>query len=313
MKTLALAAVTLCILSGCSQSASPGNEISIADSTHYQLGEGALWDWKHNRLLYIDIIEKKLMVWYPEPDQLNTHEMPSMIGTVVAESKEEVRVALEDGIYRYNLETGDLTFLANPPENDSTQRFNDGKCDPAGRFWVGTISVVGNRKSSHLFRHDGGETVKVMLDSITISNGIVWSSDGKKMYYIDTPTRKVMEYRFNLAEGTISEPRVCVSVPDSLGAPDGMAIDSEDHLWVAMWGGSAVCRFDPENGTLKERIMVPAKNVTSCAFGGEDLRTLYITTARAGTGEEELQQFPDAGALFSIRTSIRGVKSPYAK
>ena len=187
------------------------------------------------------------------------------------------------------------------------QRFNDGKCDPAGRFWVGTMSLVGEKKTSHLFCYDRDGSVVTKLDGISTSNGIVWSKYHKFMYYIDTPTRKVMEYAYNKETGEISDPRIAVSVADSLGFPDGMAIDADDNLWVAMWGGSAVCCFDRKSGKLINKIEVPAKNVTSCAFGGPELTDLYITTARIGTSEEELEKFPDAGKLFKTVINTKGI------
>lgn len=280
--------------------------VSIADDTIHELGEGALWDAAHSRLFYVDIIGRKLSVLYPENRTIIRHDMPSMIGTVVCHTENEVLVALVDGIYKFNLETQDLTFLACPPENDSTQRFNDGKCDPAGRFWVGTMSLVGGRETSHLFCLDHDGTVVTKLDGISTSNGIVWSKDEKFMYYIDTPTRKIMEYAYDKESGEISKPRVAVTVADTLGYPDGMAIDADDNLWVAMWGGSAVCCFDRLSGKLINKIAIPAKNVTSCAFGGPELTDLYITTARIGTSEEELESFPDAGKLFKTTVNTAG-------
>lgn len=279
----------------------------IADSTLNSLGEGAFWDAKTNRLFYIDINGKKLFVLEPDSGNKETHELPSMPGTVVVSGDDEVLLALEDGIYRYSLSDRKLTFLVCPPQNDSTQRFNDGKCDPAGRFWVGTMSLQGDKESSHLFCMENDTSIAVKLDGVTISNGIVWSSEGNHMYYIDTPTRKVMEFKYEQATGKISKPRVAVSVHDSLGAPDGMAIDANDNLWICMWGGSAVCCFDPETGMLIERVMVPAKNVTSCTFAGPDLKELYITTARAGTPDETLKQFPNAGSLFKVALKYVGI------
>jgi sugar lactone lactonase YvrE len=283
--------------------------IRIADSTEHSLGEGALWDQENQRLFYIDIIGKKLFEYYPDSEKKITHEMPSMIGTVVVKNENEVLVALEDGIYTYNLHSKALDFLVCPPENDSTQRFNDGKCDPAGRFWVGTMSLVGGKETSHLFCLDQDGNMEVKLDGITTSNGIVWSSDKQYMYYIDTPTKKVLEFKYDNVSGQISNPRVAVQVADSLGSPDGMAIDEDNHLWVCMWGGSAVCCFDPASGELIDRIMVPAKNVTSCAFSGEELNNLYITTARIGTSKEDLIKYPNAGSLFKINLKKAGIAS----
>lgn len=307
MKAYLLLSFFALTLAGCmNNSRNSGEEITIIDSTHRSLGEGALWDAEGQRLFFIDILGPALIEYHPETGKKSEHEMPSMIGTVVVEDDQHVLVALVDGIYRYNLESRELSFVVCPPENDSTQRFNDGKCDPAGRFWVGTMSLVGGKETSHLFMMNNDGEVSVKLDGITISNGIVWSSDKQKMYYIDTPTRKVMEYAYDNETGEISEPRVAVEVADTLGSPDGMAIDSDNNLWVCMWGGSAVCCFDPQTGELVERIMVPAKNVTSCAFGGKDLDELYITTARVGTSDEDLEKYPDAGALFRIILNKEG-------
>jgi sugar lactone lactonase YvrE len=288
-------------------------KIEIADSTLHQLGEGALWDAQHNRLFYVDITGKKLLTLYPETGQINTFEMPSMIGTVVCHTEDEILVALVDGIYKYNMKSEKLDFLICPHENDSTQRFNDGKCDPAGRFWVGTMSLVGGKGSSHLFCYDTDGTISVKLDGISTSNGIVWSKDARYMYYIDTPTRKIMEYAYDINTGDISEPRVAVLVADSLGYPDGMTIDAAGNLWVAMWGGSAVCCFDPMSGELISKIDVPAKNVTSCAFSGSELNDLYVTTARIGTSEEDLERFPHAGSLFKISLNTSGLKASAIK
>lgn len=295
------------LLSGCM-----GNKkeqiaiVEIADSTFNSLGEGALWDANTGRLFYIDIIGKNLFVLDPDSGNKETHELPSMPGTVVVSGDDEVLLALEDGIYRYTLSDRKLTFLVCPPQNDSTQRFNDGKCGPAGRFWVGTMSLQGDKERSHLFCMENDTLITMKLDGVTISNGIVWSSDGKHMYYIDTPTRKVMEFSFVQETGKIGKPRVAVSVHDSLGSPDGMAIDANDNLWVCMWGGSAVCCFDPETGELIDRVKVPAKNVTSCSFAGKNLKEMYVTTARVGTSEDELKLFPYAGSLFKVTLKYTG-------
>ncbi|MFC2089492.1 SMP-30/gluconolactonase/LRE family protein [Bacteroidota bacterium] len=312
MKYLFTIAIIISCTMSCTNTQNQNDQaIQIADSTLSTLGEGAIWDHANQRLFYIDIMGKKLFEFYPKSGEKHVHEMPSMIGTVVVKNKEEVAVALQGGIYLYNLGSKKLEFVACPPENDDAQRFNDGKCDPAGRFWVGTMSLKGGKENSHLFCMDTDGSIQVKLDGISISNGIVWSSDEKYMYYIDTPTGKVMEYAYDKESGTISNPRVAVIVADTLGHPDGMTIDAKDNLWVCMWGGSAVCCFDRNSGELLDRIMVPAKNITSCAFGGENLDQLYITTARTGTSPEELKDFPDAGALFVIDSKTRGSVSPY--
>jgi sugar lactone lactonase YvrE len=310
MKILSLLLLTSIITLSCiNQKIENKLEVSLVDSTQNALGEGAIWDGPNNRLFYIDIIGKKLFEFYPESDKKIIHEMPSMIGTVVIKNDNEVLVALEDGIYSYHLDSRKLDYVICPPENDSTQRFNDGKCDPAGRFWVGTMSLIGGKEKSNLFCLNNDGSISMKLDGVTISNGIVWSSDKKHMYYIDTPTRQVMEYKYDITSGDITEPRVAIQVPDSLGSPDGMAIDNQDNLWVCMWGGSAVCCFDRETGELIDKIEVPAKNVTSCAFSGKGLNELYITSARVGTSKNELSNFPYAGGLFKISLKNRGLEA----
>lgn len=150
-----------------------------------------------------------------------------------------------------------------------------------------------------------------MLDSITISNGIVWTKDGRTMYYTDTPTGKIRAYDFDPWNATLSNERVAVEVPVELGFPDGMTIDADDMLWVALWNGNAVVRFDPKTGEILQKIEVPAHNVSSCAFGGPNLDILYITSARVDMSEAELEAFPLAGSVFEVKPGVHGVKSTF--
>jgi len=234
-----------------------------------------------------------------------------MIGTVVPAESGKVMVALQNGIYSYAPDSGAKKLIVDPEADKPDNRFNDGKCDPAGRFWVGTMSLVGAKNAGALYRLDADSTIHKMIDGVGISNGIVWLADKTKMYYIDTPTRKVMGYDYDNETGDISNPKVAVEIPDGIGYPDGMTIDKKDNLWVALWGGSAVACFNPENGELLRKIEVPAKNVTSCTFGGDDLGTLYITTARESTSDEDLERFPHAGGVFKVRPGVKGVKAHF--
>jgi sugar lactone lactonase YvrE len=145
------------------------------------------------------------------------------------------------------------------------------------------------------------------LSGVRISNGLAWSPDYRTLYYIDTPTRQVMAYDYDLLSGEIANPRLAVSVPAGLGWPDGMTSDAGGRLWVAMWGGAALTVWDPASGALLERIELPAKNVTACAFGGPNLDELYITTARKGLDAAELSAYPLTGGLFRIRTAQTGM------
>ena len=190
---------------------------------------------------------------------------------------------------------------------------NDGKCDPSGRLWVGSMHFQQLANKANLFTVESSGTYRIKKDSVTISNGIVWTADKKTMYYIDTPTSQIKAYDYNDANGAISNERIVVQIPESQGYPDGMTIDKEGMLWVGMWNGNAVIRFNPTTGKIDRKIEVPAHNVTSCAFGGESLDILYITTARVDMTEEELEKYPLAGSLFKILPRVEGVESHFFK
>jgi sugar lactone lactonase YvrE len=275
------------------------------------LGEGSIWDYRKQVLYWIDIQKNTLYMYDPVNEASKSFDLGQNVGTIVPETDSTVIVALKDGVYRLELDSGDLSAIGHPESLKPEERFNDGKCDPQGRFWVGTMRIKGKTGDSHLYRMDHDGTFTEMLDSVSVSNGIIWSPDGKKMYYTDTPTREIMSFDFDGSNGSISNPKVSVSIADSLGSPDGMTIDADGNLWVAMWGGHAVCCFNPENGALLNRIEVPAKNVTSCAFGGPDLKVLYITTASTGMKEDEKEKYPEAGGLFRVIPGASGINANY--
>lgn len=289
------------------------SKVEIIVDSKSLLGEGALWDYKNDRFLWIDIEGRKLHILNPSSSGNKTYTMPSRIGTVVPVDKNNVLVALEDGVYNFNLMDSSFHKKSDPEPGRNDNRFNDGKCDPSGRFWVGTMSLVNQRKSGalHLINHDYVSEQKI--DSVSISNGIVWSLDKTKMYYIDTPTQNVIQYDYNDDSGEITNPKIIIQIPDSIGHPDGSTLDSEGNLWIALWGGSAVTCWDTTTGELLKKMDIPAKNVTSCAFGGKNLDELYITTASIGMSEEEKQKYPHAGSLFKVNPGVTGVQAFYFK
>ncbi|HYH55782.1 MAG TPA: SMP-30/gluconolactonase/LRE family protein, partial [Anseongella sp.] len=204
------------------------------------LGEGALWHPLEQQLYWVDIEGKLLHIY--DPASGKDRELPTgeKVGTVVPVQGGGALVALQNGIHKIDTRSGELAFLAGP-EKDPGIRFNDGKCDPAGRLWVGTIA---GQNEAALYRVDNDGQVHLVLDSITCSNGIVWTADKKTMYYTDTPTSNIMAFDYDDNTGAISNPRVVIRVPPEMGFPDGMAIDEEDKLWVAQWGGGCVVRWD---------------------------------------------------------------------
>lgn len=276
------------------------------------LGEGSIWHPKENKLYWIDIEGKALHIYDPATKQDKSFDVGSRIGTVVPVKNGGALVALQNGIHFMDTKTGKLTFINNPLP-DPNIRFNDGKCDPSGRFWVGSMAMDSRRKGAVLYRMDKDKTIHTMLDSVIISNGIVWTADKKTMYYNDTPTGTVQGFDYDDKTGEITNRRVVVKIPRGGGGPDGMTIDADGNLWVALWGSGTVGKFDPKTGELLQKVIVPAQNVTSCAFGGKDLKTLYITTARVGVNEDKLKEFPFSGGLFSVKPGVRGVPAEFYK
>lgn len=276
-----------------------------------QLGEGPIWNHNTGELFWVDIDGELLNIYNPDTKVNRSLGVPSRIGTVVPSGVNEAIIALEDGMYTINTETGKVSLFSGLEADISENRFNDGKCDPQGRLWVGSMKLKNEGAPANLYMidHDGRATIKI--ENVSISNGIIWSFDQKTMYYVDSPTRKVRAFDFDISNGNISNERVLVELSEADGFPDGIAIDEEGMLWVALWGGCAVARFDSKTGNLISKIEVPAKNVTACAFGGEDLATLYITSASVEMSEEEHAKFPDAGSVFSIKPGVKGVRSSF--
>jgi sugar lactone lactonase YvrE len=278
-------------------------------STQTELGEGALWHPHEHCLYWVDILKSELHFYDPESRKGRWLPTRTYVGTVVPTAEfGEVLVALQDGIFRMNTATGARTLITNPLPGHPV-RFNDGKCDPAGRFWVGTIHMDGARGKSHLYRLDADGTIHEVLNDVSISNGIVWTADKKLMYYNDTPTLTVQAFDYDDAMGTVQNRRVAFSIPEEHGYPDGMSIDAEGMLWIAMWGAGSVNRYNPETGALLAQIKVPAPHTTSCAFGGADLKTLYITSARTELDAEQLARYPQSGDLFYAELDVAGVEA----
>jgi len=256
-------------------------------------GEGPIW-WCDS-LLYVDIAGHRLIRYNPSTGEETVHDVGEPIGTVVPTAGADLVYAGKAGFIRFDPATGEKTLLAANPE--AGNRFNDGKCDPAGRFWAGTIDG-GKHPTAALYRLDTDGTLTKKLSGITNSNGICWSADAATMYYIDTPTKKVRAYPYDQATGELGEPRDAVDTA-ALGydsSPDGMTIDTDGMLWIAFCHGGCVARFDPAGGGKLTQIDLPASETTACAFGGRELDILYVTTGLKKDADE-----PGAGRLFEVR------------
>ncbi|WP_281242825.1 SMP-30/gluconolactonase/LRE family protein [Salisediminibacterium halotolerans] len=218
-------------------------------------------------------------------------------------------LALERGFYFYDLDSNDLTPLGDPEAGIATNRFNDGKCDPAGRFWAGTMALDKAPGNANLYRLNRDHNIEHVLSGVTTSNGLAWDRERALMYYIDTKTKKVQAYDYDDGSGAIANPRTAVTIADGAGSPDGMTIDQEGMLWIALFRGWRVIRVNPATGERLAEIAVPASQVTSCTFGGSSLDELYITTARTGLSEEALKEQPHAGGIFRVQPGVSGMPS----
>ncbi len=272
--------------------------------TRTELGEGPIWDEISQRLVWIDISGKQLLVTNPTTGQSDSVPTPSQIGAVALRATGGFLAALEDGLYVAD-DTNQWILLAGIESDDSTTRLNEGKCDPHGAFVGGTMAIDDRQGTASLYRVNGAGLVECLLRGLTISNGLEWTADGATMYHIDTPTRAVKAYRYDSLVPDLGQPTQVVEVPKGQGYPDGMTLDSEGCLWVALWDGRAVHRYTPD-GTLDTVIELPVSRVTSCTFGGANLDTLFITTASYGLDDEAKQAQPEAGALFAASVGVSG-------
>ncbi len=275
--------------------------------TELLLGEGAYWHPGWNKFLYLDIEGKKVGCIDPITKITEEKNVGERIGTVVPAGNGNLVLALESSIALLNFETGEQKELIKIEVEKPNNRSNDGKCDALGRLWIGTMHEEANGAVGALYCFDG-KSLTEKIPNRKVSNGICWSKDNKKMYYIDSFDYNIKSYDFDLINGTISNENIIIEVTEPGLTPDGMAIDEEGMLWVAMWGGACVNRYSPLTGELIGVVVLDAPHVTSCAFGGNNRQQLLITTARVGLNEEQLLQYPDSGSLFIVDVGIRGIK-----
>ena len=268
------------------------------------LGEGPAWDAKTNTLYWVDILEKRLHSYDGKGYMI---QLKDYVGCVAPCKDGKLILTLRFGFWTLDLATAKLTEIAIPSGEPSTNRFNDGKCDPVGRLLAGTMDMSEREANGSLYSLAPDKQITKLLGDIRISNGLAWSPDYKTFYYIDTPTREVKAFDYDLGTGQIDNKRIAIRIPEEFGWPDGMTSDTEGNLWIAMWGGAQVTRWDPGQGKLLEQIKVPAFNVTSCVFGGNDMTELYITSARTSMDNDDLQHYPQSGGLFRLQTNVMGM------
>jgi sugar lactone lactonase YvrE len=262
------------------------------------LGEGPAWVARDRALLWVDIDNHLVHRTVPETLADDTFDVGESVGAVVPRERGGLALAVRHGFALADAWRGPIRKLATVEENKPKNRMNDGKCDRRGRFWAGMYG-----KDGGLYRLDPDGRVTQMLGGIACSNGIAWTADDRTMYYIDSVTKGVDAFDYGLEDGSIAARRRVITVADA--TPDGMTIDAEGCLWVALWGGRAVRRYTPD-GRIDTEIAVPALQVTSCVFGGPKLEDLYITCARTGRSPSDLADEPHAGGVFVCRPGVVG-------
>lgn len=265
-------------------------------------GEGPIWSPFHQRLFWLDQHGCQIHALDPISGAVDSRRFPNSICAVAPTSSSRLLAAFAKELAWVDWPSALVTGITPVEPCDSGTRCNDGKRDPAGRFWIGTMSREGDVKGAgSLYRLEDDGRLSRVLTGLTIANGLDWSADGTTMYFIDSPTREIWAFDFDQVRSGISNRRTVVRVPEALGWPDGMTIASDGTIWVAHWGAGCVARWNPINGQLLDRIDTGCPHTSSCAFAGSDGRDLYITTSQLGLPPDSLLSAPLSGSLFRAR------------
>lgn len=271
-----------------------------------RLGEGPVWDGERWVLYWVDIYNHRVHIFEPSSGDDCHWDVGGLASALALAGDQRLLVAIDNRIATLDLTSGTVKTLAIVDFSDPGTRFNDGKCDPQGRFWIGSLSPTPGQAA--LYRYDPDGRLQTMETGLTISNGLGWSPDGGTFYLTDSPTRCIYAYRFDGEAGTIHDRRIAIDLGDEPVEPDGLAIDAEGNLWTALWDGWCVAGFSPSGEPLG-RIPFPVARPTCPTFGGPNRRTLYVTTASVGLSQQEIQQSITAGDLFAVAMPIAGLPS----
>jgi sugar lactone lactonase YvrE len=277
--------------------------VAFAGRDH--LGEGPSWNAADQELSWVDINGGLLRRWQPAGGEEATVELGAPVSFAVARERGGWAIGREDRVALIDPEGKETTLMQidNPPADS---RFNDAKCDATGRLWAGTMSTVRTPGVGSLYRVDpDGETLEV-ISSTTISNGLGWSPDNTLFYFIDSTTQQIDIFDFDLTTGVIANRRRWISIDPADGLPDGLTVDAEGGIWLCLFGGGCVRRYDSE-GNLDAEVHLPVSNPTSPTFGGPELDRIYVTTAQHRLTPEQLASEELAGAIFEIDAGVRGM------
>lgn len=271
-----------------------------------RLGEGPCWDHRTGVLAWVDILAGLVHLTAPDTGVTTTIPAGVEVGAIVLNGETGYLLAVRQG---FAMLQGDHIEVTNDVIDVDGQRMNDGALDPAGRFVAG--SVTGDRTATGaLYVRDLNGEVRPLFDGVTVSNGLAWSANGERLFYVDSPQQSIDVIDYDIENGAVAGRRRWATVPETVGVPDGLTIDAEGCLWLALWGGGKVLRFSPDAELIGE-VRLPVSRVTSCAFGGPRLDRLFITTAAVGSSEDDPPRAHD-GALFVVEPGVVGVPAVVA-
>jgi sugar lactone lactonase YvrE len=279
-------------------------EVELAYEFDAELGEGPIWDDIREELLWLDVTRGKILFFSPSRGVQNEIQLDRHIGSLALTRNLDLCLALRDGFAHYSFQSQSITSFTQVIESDEV-RFNDGAVDRRGRFLAGTMGYNPKPDTGNLYTFTEDSGYRLLIPEVGVSNGICWNKDSSKMYFIDSITQSIQVFDYDLNSGSASNPRVLIEFKPELGIPDGMTIDEEGSLWVAMWDGSQILKISSD-GDIEEAIKFPVSRVTSLAFGGADLRDLYVTSAQYELSSKDLADQPLAGSLFKVRAKVPG-------
>ena len=271
------------------------------------LGEGPEWSPLNQLLSWVDILAKKFHYFDLQTNKHQTIDVSNVLGFAIPTTQKNLYITGQlDELCMLDIATKKSQVLKVVPENKKLNRFNDAKCDKAGRLWAGTTTDDFASSPGAFYRIESNLSVNKVMAGIGCSNGLCWSADSKKLFYIDTISLKLRAYDFDLESAKFSNESVLLEYPKANGYLDGMTIDGEDKLWISIWGGGKVIRFCPVTKKIIGEISVNSKQPTSVVFAGKNLDKLFITSARVGVEKSTLDKNPEEGALFVVETKIKG-------
>ena len=288
-------------------------DVQCVVDTRNTIGESPLWSARETALYWVDIPDARIYRWRPATDERREWKLPAAVGSIGLAERFGLVVAMRSGFHLFDLDTEHLTFLCHPEPDIATNRLNDGKVSPEGRFWAGTMDERPEKEPvGSLYRLDADRRCTRMAEGVKVSNGLAWSPDGRTMYHSDSRGGAIFRYTYDPETGSIGARETFVSMQPEWGRPDGGATDEEGCYWGCGISTGRINRFSP-SGELIHYVQMPVTHPTMPCFGGRDGRTLYVTSLRENLSDEELLRAPQAGGVFAFEPGVAGAPAALYK